>query len=110
MVACASVAVERGDESAGSHVRAMAKKVTWWQAAEILGRICYGGRGGTSSSALMRCWTGAAGRDRCRAAQNRPLHLIISRSAAMTVSIDSSSHQLHVVELAVASLRMTIRS
>jgi len=30
-------AVERGNEGAGSDLRAMAKEISWWQATEIIG-------------------------------------------------------------------------
>ena len=47
-------------------LRAMAKKITWWQAAEIIGHErpdrCADGGSGMKSEATTGWWTGGAGR------------------------------------------------
>ena len=56
-------AVERAMKVQEVILRAMAKKITWWQAAEIIGisdRQCGAGGNDTKSMALRGCWTGGA--------------------------------------------------
>jgi len=56
-------AMERAMKIQEVILRAMAKKITWWQAAEILGLatgICAGFANGMSSLAMNVCSTGAA--------------------------------------------------
>ena len=54
-------AVERMMKIQEVILRAMAKKVTWWQAAEIIGITdrCGAGIGGTKSLAMTDCWNPA---------------------------------------------------
>ena len=56
-------AVERAMKVQEVMLRAIARKITWFQAAEILGitiGICDAGAGVTSRGVLTGCWTAGA--------------------------------------------------
>ena len=69
MVTYTQAAVERAMKVQEVILRPMAKKITWWQAAEIIGisdRQCGAGMNGMKSSGSGGCLTGGVGNRRPR--------------------------------------------
>jgi hypothetical protein len=75
-------------------LRALAKRITWWQAAEVLGiSLCSmrPGKGATSGAAMTGCSSGgAAGREDERRARD-PTQLYVGKASLAGSELGNSS-------------------